>query len=85
MKRLFFIAIFFSGIWLTGCAALQEILLEVKDITASGEVGTELQTALFFIDDFINNPGPMARGIAVGYGTALLRRWYKKKQGAKSL
>lgn len=72
-------------LFLAGCAALEGLLIETQEIAATGEANTEIQASLTIIDDFVDNPWDKALAVAIGYGLALFRRWYKKKRGAQSL
>lgn len=85
MKYIFIVASLFLIIYLTGCAALEGLLLETQEIAATGEANPEIRATLTIIDDLIQNPWDNFLAIAIGYGLALFRRWYKKKKGAKSL
>lgn len=85
MKYTFFAMIIVLVIYLTGCAFLEGLLVETQEIAATGEANPEIRATLTIIDDFIDDPWRWFAALAVGYGSALFRRWYKKKKGAKSL
>lgn len=72
-------------IFLVGCATLGGLLTGVQEIAATGEANTEIQATLTIIDDLVENPWDNFLAVAIGYGLALFRRWYKKKKGAQSL
>lgn len=74
-----------SLLFLSGCAFMEGLLTELPEIAATGEANPEIRATLTIVDDFIDDPWRWFVALAVGYGSALVRRWYKKKKGAKSL
>lgn len=66
---------------LTGCAALGEIAQEIPHIDATQEIAAVSTLTA----DVVNKPWDNFLQIGLGYALALLRRWYKKKKGAKQL
>lgn len=85
MRDLIILALILLVLLLTGCAFMEELLVETQEIAATGEANPEIQASLTIIDDVVKNPWDNALAIAIGYGLALFRRWYKKKRGAKNL
>lgn len=85
MKYFFIVASLLLIIHLTGCAFMEELLIETQEIAATGEANPEIKATLSIVDDLVKNPWDNALAIAIGYGLAIFRRWYKKKKGAKSL
>ena len=75
--RLFLIALF--SLSLAGCAALEEITKEIPTLDPTKEI-TAVTT---LTDDIVKQPWDNIIQIGIGYSLALLRRWYRKKQGAK--
>ena len=69
---------------LMGCAALEGLLIDTQEIAATGEANPEIRASFSYIDDFVDKPWDGITAVAIGYGLAILRRWYKKKKGAKS-
>lgn len=76
--------VFAMVICLAGCATLEGLLTEVQEITTTGEANPEITATLTIVDDFFDNPWDGITAVGIGYGLALLRRWYKKKKGCKS-
>lgn len=66
---------------LTGCASLGEIISDIPATDASAEIGAVETIA----GGYLKEPYDTGITIAIGYALALLRRWYKKKQGAKNV
>lgn len=66
---------------LSGCAALQEALVELPTTDATAEIGA-LQ---IIAGDYLKEPYGSGILLGLGYALALLRRWYKKQKGAKSV
>ena len=66
---------------LIGCAGLQEIISDIPATDASAEIAAVEVIA----GDFLKEPYQSGMILGIGYALALLRRWYKKKQGAKDV
>ncbi len=71
--------VLFIAFCLTGCATLQEALMEIPQTDASAEIGAIEVIA----GDYLKEPYQTTITIGIGYALALLRRMYKKKKGAK--
>lgn len=71
-------------ICLMGCATLEGLLTETQEIAATGEAIPDITASLSIIDDFVDAPWNGLTAVGIGYGLALLRRWYKKKKGSKT-
>jgi len=82
MKRYFIIFLFCIFI-LTGCAGLNRLVTDIKEIKESGEATQVLSEPVSAIAmPFIPQPYQIPASIFLGYVIALVRRWYKKKQGS---
>lgn len=66
-----------------GCATLKEVAEEASQIK-SEEVTPQANAAGVLLDTFVPQPYRIPASMGIGYILALLRRMYKKKQGAKS-
>ena len=79
MQKLFgLFGVFLIVLFLAGCASLGELAQNIQEVDATPEiaaVGT-------LLDDLVNQPWDNIATVGLGYGLALLRRWYKKKKGA---
>jgi len=84
MKYTLIMVILAVVICLIGCAALEGLLIKTQEIAATGEANPEIQATFSYIGDFVDKPWDGFLAIGIGYGLALLRRWYKKKKGSKS-
>lgn len=78
-KILAYLCLVFFAISLTGCALLGEIVTDVQEIDALPEIGAVSTLTA----DIVDAPWDNLMQIGLGYALALLRRWYKKKKGAK--
>lgn len=63
----------------SGCAGFSGLVQDVQETDAT----TEIAAVGTLIDDIVNQPWDNIATVGLGYGLALLRRWYKKKKGAK--
>jgi len=84
MNYKLYAVILFFVFCLMGCATLEGLLTETAEIAATGEANPEIQATFSYIGDFVDNPWDGFLAVGVGYGLALLRRWYKKKKGSKT-
>ena len=80
-KRYILPILFLMVVALTGCAALQEAITAIPTTDASAEISA-IET---IAGDYLDEPYNSGALMVIGYGLALLRRWYKKKQGAKDV
>ena len=69
----------FGVFFVSGCAGLSQIAQDIQDVDAT----TEIAAVSTLVDDIVNQPWDNIATVGLGYGLALLRRWYKKKKGAK--
>ena len=80
MRRSFTLFIILLAIpFIAGCASLGELAQGIQEVDAT----TEIAAVSTLIDDIVNQPWDNIATVGLGYGLALLRRWYKKKKGAK--
>ena len=79
-----FMLVVAMGICFCGCATLEGLLTEVQEITTTGEANPEIHATFDYVSDFVKNPWDSVTAVGIGYALALLRRWYKKKQGSQS-
>jgi len=80
MRRSFTLFIILLAIpFIAGCASLGELAQDIQEVNAT----TEIAAVTSLTDDIVNQPWDNIVQVGIGYGLALLRRWYKKKKGAK--
>jgi hypothetical protein len=72
-------AISFVLLSLCGCASLGKLASEIQQTDASQEIAAVSSIS----DDILDSPWDNITQVALGYCLALVRRWYKQKQGAK--
>lgn len=72
------------ALFLVGCAQMDPFIKDIHDITATGEALPQIEAAAGMLDDIVEHPWDKAAAILLGYGLAIVRRWYKRKKGSKT-
>jgi hypothetical protein len=75
------LTILLAIIFMCGCAPLWNLMHESADVTADEVQGSDTALAAAAMQ-FVPPPYNIAAAYAAGYITSLIRRWYKKRQGA---
>jgi len=79
LKFLKFSVLIMLLIFLSGCATLRELANEAPTVNATPEISA----VSTLTSDVVDSPWDNLIQVGIGYALALLRQWYKKKQGAK--
>jgi flagellar basal body-associated protein FliL len=80
MKRFVKLFVVFAVVvFLAGCATLKDMAQEAPQTDPTAEIAA----VSTLTGDLVASPWDNILQVGLGYGLALLRRWYKKKKGAE--